>query len=70
VLLSVHYGRATKEHLRLTAAALDAVHARTLGVVLNIVPPSAATASGSGYGYGYGYGADVTPGHKHSPRTS
>ena len=64
VLLSVHHGSTTKEQLRQTAAALDSVRARTLGVVLNIVPPRAEEASS----YGYGYEPDPKRGARASSR--
>lgn len=53
VLLSVRYGSTTKDQLRQAALNLDRVGARTLGVILNIVPPKAALASAYGYGYSY-----------------
>jgi receptor protein-tyrosine kinase len=56
VLLSVRYGSTTKDQLRQAAATLDRVGAKTLGVILNIVPPNAELASA--YGYGYSYDAD------------
>jgi receptor protein-tyrosine kinase len=59
VLLSVHYGRTTKEQLRQAAVTLERVGARLLGVVLNIVPPR--TELGMTYGYGYSYGAEPSP---------
>lgn len=61
VLLSVRYGSTTKEQLQQARATLDRVGARTLGVVLNIVPRKAEATSAYGYGYGYGYDADRAP---------
>ena len=58
VVLSIRYGSTRKEQLRETRATLDRVGARTLGVVLNIVPPKAQIASAYGYGYSYAYDAD------------
>jgi capsular exopolysaccharide synthesis family protein len=58
VVLSVRYGSTRKEHLHQARATLDRVGGRTLGVVLNIVPPKAEATSAYGYGYGYGYEAD------------
>jgi capsular exopolysaccharide synthesis family protein len=55
VLLSVRYGSTRKDQLRQAALTLERVGARTLGVVLNIVPPKAELASAYGYGYNYGY---------------
>jgi capsular exopolysaccharide synthesis family protein len=58
VLLSVRYGSTTRDQLRQAATTLERVGAKTLGVILNIVPPKAALASGYGYGYGYSYEDD------------
>jgi receptor protein-tyrosine kinase len=59
VLLSVRYGSTRKDQLQQAAATLDRVGARTLGVILNIVPPKAQMATAYGYGYNYGY--EATP---------
>jgi capsular exopolysaccharide synthesis family protein len=61
VVLSVRYGTTRKEQLQQTRATLDRVGGRTLGLVLNIVPPKAEVTSAYGYGYGYGYDADRGP---------
>jgi receptor protein-tyrosine kinase len=53
VLLSVRYGSTTKDQLRQAATTLERVGAKTLGVILNIVPPKADLASAYGYGYSY-----------------
>jgi len=58
VLLSVRYGSTTKDQLRQAALNLDRVGAKTLGVILNIVPPKATLASA--YGYGYSYEAETS----------
>jgi len=55
VLLSVRYGSTRKDQLQQAAATVERVGARTLGVILNIVPPKAQMASAYGYGYNYGY---------------
>jgi capsular exopolysaccharide synthesis family protein len=57
VLLSVRYGSTTKDQLRQAATTLERVGAKTLGVILNIVPPNAELASAYGYGYNYEGGA-------------
>lgn len=62
VLLSVRYGSTRQDQLRQAASTLERVGAKTLGVILNIVPPKAEVASA--YGYGYTYEA-VTPDGKH-----
>lgn len=54
VLLSVRYGSTTKDQLRQAATTLERVGAKTLGVILNIVPLKAELASAYGYGYSYG----------------
>jgi capsular exopolysaccharide synthesis family protein len=51
VLLSVRYGSTTKDQLRQAALNLERVGAKTLGLILNIVPPKADLASAYGYGY-------------------
>ena len=61
VLLSVRYGVTHKDQLQQARATLDRVGARTLGVILNIVPPKAEVSSAFGYGYGYAYDADRGP---------
>ncbi|SFT34025.1 capsular exopolysaccharide family [Geodermatophilus amargosae] len=58
VVLSVRYGSTRKEQFRQAAVTLQRVGARTLGVVLNIVPPKAGTARAR---YAYGYGGDTPP---------
>ncbi|TFV53713.1 polysaccharide biosynthesis tyrosine autokinase [Blastococcus sp. TF02A-35] len=58
VLLSVRYGSTRKEQLQQAAASLAQVGAKTLGVILNIVPSRAELASAYGYGYGYEEGGD------------
>ncbi|MGR6967092.1 polysaccharide biosynthesis tyrosine autokinase [Geodermatophilus sp. URMC 61] len=55
VLLSVRYGSTRKEQLQQAAATLERVGAKTLGVILNIVPPKAELSTAYGYGYSYGY---------------
>lgn len=55
VVLSVRYGSTRRDQLQQAAATLDRVGARTLGLILNIVPPK-ATAATSVYGYGGTYG--------------
>ncbi|MGY1719457.1 polysaccharide biosynthesis tyrosine autokinase [Blastococcus sp. SYSU DS0552] len=53
VLISVRYGHTRREQLHQAATTLEQVGARTLGVILNIVPPKADAASAYGYGYAY-----------------
>ena len=53
VLLVVRHGKTTRDQLGVTAERLTSVGARTVGVVLNMVP--ARRLQGYGYGYGYGY---------------
>jgi capsular exopolysaccharide synthesis family protein len=56
VLLSVRYGSTTTLQLRQAATTLERVGAKTLGVILNIVPAKAELASAYGYGYSYSSG--------------
>jgi capsular exopolysaccharide synthesis family protein len=51
VLLSVRYGGTRTDQLQQAATALSRVGAKTLGVVLNLVPPSADIAAVQEYGY-------------------
>jgi receptor protein-tyrosine kinase len=53
VLLTVRYGSTRTDQLEQAAATVQRVGARTLGVILNIVPPKAEIASALGHGYGY-----------------
>ena len=53
VLLTVRYGTTRSDQLEQAAATVQRVGARTLGVILNIVPPKAEVASALGLGYGY-----------------
>jgi receptor protein-tyrosine kinase len=47
VVLTVRYGRTRKERVAEAAAVLESLGARTLGVVLTMVPPSSAAATGA-----------------------
>lgn len=58
VVLSVRFGSTRRDQLQQAAAAIEQVGARTLGVILNMVPPRADLATAYGYGYGYGYEAE------------
>jgi capsular exopolysaccharide synthesis family protein len=53
VLLSVRFGSTQKDQLQQAAATIQRVGAKTLGVILNIVPPRAEIAAAFGHGYGY-----------------
>ena len=64
VVLSTRYGSTRGDQLEQTRATLDRVGARTLGVILNFVPPKADVSSAYGYGYGYGYETDAPPAMK------
>ncbi|MFC6286085.1 polysaccharide biosynthesis tyrosine autokinase [Nocardioides sp. GCM10027113] len=52
-LVVVRHGRTTRDQLGHAIERLDAVDAKTIGVVVNMTP---ARKSSSPYGYGYGYG--------------
>jgi receptor protein-tyrosine kinase len=56
VLLSVRYGSTRKDQLQQAAATVDRVGGKTLGIILNIVPPNAGAAAAYGYGYSYDTG--------------
>jgi capsular exopolysaccharide synthesis family protein len=58
VVLAVHYGSTRRDQLQQARTTLDRVGARTLGIVLNMVPSKAEVASAYGYGYSYDYDAD------------
>ena len=65
VLLSVRYGSTRKDQLQQAAATVERVGGKTLGVILNIVPPKAGAAAAYGYAYTYGI-KDVTRGRRAS----
>lgn len=54
VLLVVRHGKTTRDQLAVASERLTSVGARTIGVVLNMVPVRRL----HGYGYGYGYAPD------------
>jgi len=51
VLISVRYGRTSKDQLRSAAVRLQQVRATTLGVVLNMVPPKAEPGIAPNFGF-------------------
>jgi receptor protein-tyrosine kinase len=53
VLLSVRYGVTRRDQLEQAAAMVQRVGAKTLGVILNMVPTKAEIASALGHGYDY-----------------
>jgi capsular exopolysaccharide synthesis family protein len=53
VLLAVRYGSTRKDQLQQAALTIQRVGAKTLGVILTMVPPKAEIASTLGHGYGY-----------------
>lgn len=57
-LLSVRYGATPRQQVAAAAGRLERVGARTLGVLLNLVPPRAELASEHGYGHAYGYAVE------------
>lgn len=65
VLLSVRYASTRKDQLQQAATILERVGARTLGLILNIVPPKAGITVAYGYGYSYVEGlAKERKGHR------
>ncbi len=73
MLAVVRHGKTTRDQLMHALERLDAVDAKCVGVVINMVPVKKASA---GYGYGYGYGytyepiseKNVTAGHRTAKR--
>lgn len=64
-LLVVRHSKTTKDQLAHTIGRLDAVGAKALGVVLNMVPQR---RGGAYYGYGYGYGYAPEAGRRSAPK--
>ena len=64
VLLSVRYGSTRRDQLHQAAATLERVGVRTLGVILNMVPPKAELAAAYGAGYGYEIEAPIRNGKR------
>jgi capsular exopolysaccharide synthesis family protein len=62
VFLSVRHGSTRMDQLAEAAAAVQRVGAKTLGVVLNMVPLKGELAAAHAQGYEYGYAADRLPG--------
>lgn len=58
MLAVVRHGKTTRDQLMHSLERLDAVDAKCVGVVINLVP---VKKTGSGYGYGYGYGYTYEP---------
>jgi receptor protein-tyrosine kinase len=54
-VLSVRYGATTRDQVQQAAVTLQRVGGRTLGVVLNLVPPRSPIASAYGYEYTAAY---------------
>jgi receptor protein-tyrosine kinase len=57
VLLCARYGKTTRDQLKQARAMLDQVGARTLGIMLNAVPPRSKLAASFGYQYTSAYRA-------------
>jgi Mrp family chromosome partitioning ATPase len=51
----VRYGKTTRDQLRHAIERLNAVDAKTLGLVFNMVPPKRAGSSAYAYTYQYDY---------------
>ena len=65
-ILVIRHGKTTREQLGASIQRLENVGARTLGVVLNLVPTRLMNKSSYGYGYGYGYGYAPEAGRRKS----
>ena len=68
-IVVVRHGKTTRDQLGHALERLDAVDAKTLGIVVNLAPTKKAnSAYGYGYGYGYSYASsaadEVTGGSK------
>jgi capsular exopolysaccharide synthesis family protein len=61
VLVSVRHGSTRLDQLVETAAALQRVGGRILGVILNMVPSTSELAAAHGHGFEYGYAAGRQP---------
>ncbi|MBC7639065.1 MAG: polysaccharide biosynthesis tyrosine autokinase [Rhodoferax sp.] len=57
MLVVVRHGKTTRDQLTHSLERVEAVGAKCVGVVVNLVP---SKKSGRGYGYGYGYGYQYT----------
>jgi capsular exopolysaccharide synthesis family protein len=66
-VIVVRHGQTTKDQLAHAIERLDAVDAKTLGIVVNMSPVG-KNRSGYGYGYGYGYSADDASSSKRAVR--
>lgn len=67
VLLSVRYGKSRKDQLQQAASILERVGARTLGLILNIVPPKSAVTGAYGHGYTYAEPDQKKGGRRRAP---
>ncbi|QGG40017.1 polysaccharide biosynthesis tyrosine autokinase [Aeromicrobium yanjiei] len=54
-LLVVRHGKTTSDQVTVAVERLEAVGARPVGVIFNMLPPR----GGDGYGYGYGYAPEA-----------
>ena len=66
-VIVVRHGQTTKDQLGHAIERLDAVDAKTLGVVVNMSPVG-KNRSGYGYGYGYGYSSEDASSSKRAAR--
>ena len=62
----VRHGKTTRDQLAHALERVDSVGAKTVGVVINLVPSKRGRDRGYGYGYGYGYAYSYAP---EQPRT-
>ncbi len=66
LLLVTRHGKTTRDQLAHAVERVEAVDAKTVGVVINMAPAKKAGRAYGGYGYGYGYG--YAPGGETSKR--
>ncbi|MBA3418183.1 MAG: polysaccharide biosynthesis tyrosine autokinase [Geodermatophilaceae bacterium] len=69
-VIVTRYGSTKREILRTAAESLQAIDARLIGTVLNMVVLKGAQAYGYGYGYGYGYEAESNAPRDLDPRVA
>jgi capsular exopolysaccharide synthesis family protein len=60
-LVVTQHSKTTRDQLAHALERLDAVEARTLGVVINQAPAKKGSSYGYGYGYAYGYAPENPP---------
>jgi receptor protein-tyrosine kinase len=70
MVITTRFGKTKREQLAEAAITLSRIEAKLLGVVLNRVPPRAATSPGYGYAYHYVSDGTASASHRSSRRQS